>query len=185
MAGPDADGVVGDVLLVDVAVAREERSCRSTSWPTVRSVEPESDERLDPRALLGVDVDVREMRRVGELDEADVVVGDRVAPTAGRRRRRARGSPRACSLCRSTGPGRRSRRGRRCAGRTRSCTSTGCDRNIRALLTRVLRGRGNVKSGDVQAREHQRVERALAREVAGERREAVDVLVLPGAGSCG
>jgi hypothetical protein len=77
---PDTDRVVGDVLLVDVAVAREKGVRLVDDLADREVVEPEPDERLEPRALLGVDVDVRERRRVGELDEADVVVGDGFTP---------------------------------------------------------------------------------------------------------
>ena len=39
-------------------------------------MQPDPDDGLDPGALLRVDVDVREVRRVDELDEADVVLGE-------------------------------------------------------------------------------------------------------------
>ena len=78
--GPDRDRVVRDVLLVDVAVADEElgRVGQELAHGQVGQAEP--DERLEARALLGVDVDVREVRLVRELDEADVVVGHGVRP---------------------------------------------------------------------------------------------------------
>jgi hypothetical protein len=39
-------------------------------------VEPDPDDRVDPRPFHRVDVHVREVRRVGELDEADLVLSE-------------------------------------------------------------------------------------------------------------
>src|SRR5207342_433876 len=57
-AGPDRHGVVGDVLLVDVAVAREEVGRPGHELADGQVGQAQSDQRVDPRALLGIDVDV-------------------------------------------------------------------------------------------------------------------------------
>jgi hypothetical protein len=66
--------------LVHVAVAREERVRVVHDLPDRQVVQTDADDGLEPGALLRVDVHVRERRGVGELDEPDVVVGDRLRP---------------------------------------------------------------------------------------------------------
>ena len=78
--GPDAHRVVGEVLLVDVAIASEQLRGAGHELPHHQVGESEADERLDPGALLRVDVDVREVGSIGEGDPTDVEVGDRLGP---------------------------------------------------------------------------------------------------------
>ena len=78
--GPDGHCVVGDVFLIDVTVAREELRGAGHELTDRQIGEPETDERLNPGALLGVHVDVREVSRIAERHAADVVVGDRLDP---------------------------------------------------------------------------------------------------------
>ena len=73
---PSQHGVIGDVFLVHIAVACEE-GCRGVQELTNREVvQPDPDNGCYPRAFLSVDVDVGEVRRIGKLDEANIVVGD-------------------------------------------------------------------------------------------------------------
>ena len=71
--GPHGDRVVRQVLLVDVAVAGDELGRADDLLADGQVGQPQPDERVQPGALLGVDVDVREVGRVGERDAADVV----------------------------------------------------------------------------------------------------------------
>jgi len=175
---PREHGVVRDVFLVHIAVAREEE-CRGVHELTNREiVQLDPDDGRYPRALLSVDVDVREVRRIGELDEANVVVGDRLrlrepsileqASVVLRRVDAASGGIRDDDFAVVEDPrigGAHVRRGR---AEIHPC----------ATLCVLFCGRER-EVDDVETREEDRVDAALAREVPGNRGEPVDVLVPP------
>jgi hypothetical protein len=73
---PREHSIVGDVFLVHISVAREEDWRGAQELANCEVVQLNSDYSRDPRALLSVDIDVREVARIGELDEANVVVGN-------------------------------------------------------------------------------------------------------------
>ena len=71
---PREYSVVGDILLVYVAVACEEdwRGAQKLANREVLELEP--NDGLDARAFLSIDVDIRKVRRISEFDETNVVV---------------------------------------------------------------------------------------------------------------
>src|SRR5712692_2367448 len=81
---PREDRVVRDVLLVDVAVAREEHRRGVYDLPNRQVGKSRPDDGIDPRTLLGVDVNVGEGRRVAYLQEPDVMVRDFLCPRQAR-----------------------------------------------------------------------------------------------------
>jgi hypothetical protein len=91
---PGENGVVGDVLLVAVAVASEELGGggNDLTRDQVRQLRP--NDGLDTRSLLSVNIDVGKRGWVGELDEADVIVRNVLRPVQVRIRDQSRVVPR-------------------------------------------------------------------------------------------